>query len=202
MVIPREPFDKLRALSPDLLGGHRRDYTPTPQKVTKAYLLGVLHDSTKRKTTFRIATKSYRYAVLLRKGILILGNQAWIYKEGKFRSVWIVEFSRSLLDKFMLKTRQDKIDYLRGYFDAEGGIPKRNTVRYYLYYAQKDYDDLFEVKQYLENLDIECGVMHNPSRQIDANYWRFFIRANSYERFAQLIGSNHPDKYKFLRMKR
>jgi intein/homing endonuclease len=193
MVIPREPADS---------AGHRRDYTPTPQRVTKAYLLGVLHDSTRRKTTFRIATKSYEFAVLLRKGILILGNKAWIYKEGKFRSVWIVEFSKNLFNEFMLKTQKDKIDYLRGYFDAEGGISKTNTVRYYLYFCQKDYEDLLKAKGYLSEFGIQSGVMHNPSRRIDQNYWRFYIRAQSYELFAQKIGSNHPDKFKYLRMKR
>ena len=48
MVIPREPR---------LNRGLRRDYTPTPQ-ITKSYLLGVLHDATVRKTTYRVATKS------------------------------------------------------------------------------------------------------------------------------------------------
>jgi hypothetical protein len=193
MVIPREPAE---------LVGHRRDYTPTPQKVSKAYLLGVLHDSTRRKTTFRIATKSHEFAVLLREGICLMGNMAWIYKEGKSRSVWIVEFSQSLLDKFKLKTQKDKIDYLKGYFDAEGGVSKTKTVRYYLYFCLKDYEDLFQVKKYLTEFGIESGVMHNPSRVVDPNYWRFFIRANSYERFAQVIGSNHPDKFRYLRMKR
>jgi hypothetical protein len=183
-------------------GGLRRDYTPTPQQVTKAYLQGVIHDSTERKTTYRIATKSKTFAVLLQRGIRLLGNNAWIYKEGKLRSVWIVEFSKSLLHGYKLMSRQDKIDYLRGYFDAEGGISKHTSVRYYLYYAQKDYFDLFEVRSYLIELGITCGVMHNPSSSVDPNYWRFYIRAQSYELFAQIIGSNHPDKYCYLRMKR
>lgn len=193
MVIPREPAD---------LAGHRRDYTPTPQRVTTAYLLGVLHDSTKRKTTFRIATKSHSFAKLLQEGIQLLGRNAWVYKEGKSRSLWIVEFSQSLMTQVKINSQQDKIDYLRGYFDAEGGISKQSSVRYYIYYAQKDYDDLLEVRKYLHELRIDCGVMHNPSRLVDPSYWRFFIRARSYERFAQIVGSNHPDKYSYLRMKR
>ena len=57
-VIPREP--------PIDIGGLRRDYTPTPY-FTKTYILGVLHDATERKTTFRIATKSNDFAKVKEK---------------------------------------------------------------------------------------------------------------------------------------
>ena len=75
-------------------------------------------------------------------------------------------------------------------------------MRYYLYFAQKDLSDLQEVKSYLEELGIVCGKMHNPSKKADPEYWRFFIRAQSYEEFTKIIGSWHPVKRRFLRMKR
>lgn len=195
-VIPRESRSRSQSRTVEL----RRDYTPTPY-FTKTYLLGVLHDATERKTTFRIATKSYDFAKVLVDGIHFLGFGAWTYKEGKNRDLWIVEFSKTFLKDTRILTKKDKINYLRGYFDAEGGIAKNSDVRYYLYFCQKDKADLVQVKEYLEELGISCGKLHNPSKKIDPDYWRFFIGIKSYENFAKIIGSLHPDKKRYLRMK-
>ena len=113
----------------------------------------------------------------------------------------MVEFSKSLLKDFKIKTKQDKVDYIRGYFDAEGGITKSTKVRYYLYFCQKDKKDLQQVKLYLEEFGINCGAIHNPSQKVDPNYWRFYILANSWKNFALKVGSFHPDKLKMFRMK-
>ena len=169
--------------------------------MTRAYLFGVLHDATARNTTYRIASKSKAYCEFLKKGIAQLGARAWIYKEGKQRNLWIVEFSKSLLRDTVVSSELDKIDYARGYFDTEGGIAKSPQVRYYLYFAQKNKADLRQVKKYLEELGISCGVMHNPSKRVDPDYWRFFVKAESYNDFARHIGSDHPEKSRFLRMK-
>lgn len=171
------------------------------QKVTKQYLFGLLHDATERGTTYRLAQKNKEFIEFLAQGIRSLGRKAWVYKEGKRRNLWIVEFSKSLLKNIKIKSRQEKIDYIRGYFDAEGGIARSPKVRFYLYFAQKDLEDLEEVKKYLEELGIMCGKTHNPSKKVDPNYWRFFIRAKSYKDFARIIGSNHPEKRRLLRMK-
>lgn len=167
--------------------------------MTKAYLLGALHDATERKTTYRIAQKSEAYVEFLAEGIRSLGRKAWMYKEGKSRNLYVVEFSKSLLKDTKIRSRQDKVDYLRGYFDAEGGVARDPRVRYYLYFAQKDLSDLQEVKSYLEELGIVCGKIHNPSKKVDPGYWRFFIGAESYEDFARIIGSWHPAKRRFLK---
>jgi len=192
MVIPREPR---------IFRGHRRDYTLAPQIITKVYLLGVLHDATERRTTYRIASKSRDFSELLKKGICQFGVRAWIYKEGNKRDLWIVEFSKNLLKGIRIKTRRDKINYIRGYFDSEGGIAKSSSVRYYLYFAQKNKTDLIQVRHFLEELNISCGLIHNPSKKTDPDYWRFFIRAKSYTNFAKMIGSDHPEKRQYLRMK-
>ena len=194
MVIPREP---LRLT----LRGLRRDYTPTPKHLTKAYLLGILHDSTERKTTYRISQKGEKFVKFIAQGIKNLGRKAWVYREGKERDVYVVEFSKSLLKDFKIKTKQDKVDYIRGYFDAEGGITKSTKVRYYLYFCQKDKKDLQQVKLYLEEFGINCGAIHNPSQKVDPNYWRFYILANSWKNFALKVGSFHPDKLKIFRIK-
>ena len=169
--------------------------------MTKAYLLGVLHDATVRKTTVRIAQKSKAFVEFLAGGIRELESSAWIYKEGKNRNVYIVEFSKSLFKDASIKTPQDKIDYIRGYFDSEGGIARKKHVRYYLYFAQKNLNDLQLVKDYLEEIGIKCGIIHQPSKSMDPDYFRFYIRAVSYHDFAEKIGSWHPVKSRFLRKK-
>ena len=169
--------------------------------MTKAYLLGALHDGTVRRLTHRIVQKDQEYIKFLLKGIASLGFKAWMYKEGRTRQLYVAEFSRNLLKNFVIESRQDKIEYIRGYFDAEGGVSRDSKVRYYLYFAQKNLKDLEQVKKYLEELGIKCGIIHNPSKSADSNYWRFFISSKSYERFVQVIGSWHPVKSHFLRMK-
>jgi len=161
----------------------------------------MLHDATERKNTYRIATKNFNFAKIIREGILKLGSKAWIYKEGKNRNLWIVEFSKILLKEFKIKSKQNIIDYIRGYFDAEGGISQSSKVRFYIYFCQKDKIDLEEVKNFLLELGISCGVIHNPSKKVDPNYWRFFIRSKSYKDFAKIISSDHPVKIRLLEMK-
>lgn len=191
MGIPREPLNKNRGL--------RRDYTQAPY-ITKAYLLGMLHDGTKRKTTYRIAQKGVTFAKMLSLGIKRLGGRAWIYQEGKQRDVYITEFSQTLLQGITIKSGQDKLDYVQGYFDAEGGIPKSSKVRFYIYFAQKNSDDLNQVKTILNEFGIHTGVIHNPSKSIDPRYWRFYVKADSYDRFIKTVGSSHPDKKKYFRL--
>ncbi|MFO0704654.1 MAG: LAGLIDADG family homing endonuclease [Candidatus Andersenbacteria bacterium] len=169
--------------------------------ITKAYILGVLHDATETKKTYRISQKSKAFVEMVASGIRSLGGSAWTYKEGKDRSVYVVEFSKSFLGGTVISSSQDKRDYIRGYFDAEGGIAKSKSVRYYLYFAQKNRMDLLEVRSYLEEFGIECGKTHNPSSRIDPNYWRFYIRAKSYPDFAKIIGSDHPEKSRYIRLK-
>jgi len=195
MATAREPSI---ALAKD---GLRRDYTPAPQ-ISFAYLLGVLHDATERHTTYRISSNSLDYCNLLKRGIKALGSGAWIYKEGKSRNLWIVEFPKSLLAKAKIKSKKDKIDYIRGYFDAEGGIAKSSKVRFYIYFAQKNKNDLLQVRNFIKELGISCGKMHNPSVRKDPEYWRFYISAKSYNDFARIVGSAHPIKSKLLWMKR
>lgn len=171
-------------------------------KISKAYLLGALHDATERKLTYRISQKSKSYVTFVASGIRSLGFRAWTYQEGKNRPIYVVEFSKHWLDGFKIKTKNEKLDYIRGYFDTEGGIAKSKSVRYYIYFAQKNLADLRELRHFLEENKIACGRIHNPSRKADPNYWRFYIRKQSYNDFAKLIGSSHPERCRYLRMKR
>lgn len=189
MAIPREVPIK-----------HRDPVETTRRRLTKAYLLGALHDATKRKTTYRIGTDSKKYAQFLKKGVENLGYRAWVYKEGQTRNYYIVEFSKFVLNNLQLVSIRDKLDYIRGYFDTDGAVARSKRVRYYLYFSQKNLADLKQLKEYLKQVAIFAGVIHNPSKK-DPMYFRFFIKANSYLRFAKIVGSWHPVKSKFVRMK-
>ena len=167
--------------------------------VSRSYLLGAMHDGTIRPRTLRIAQKEESYVLFLRHLVQAEGGRAWTYREGSNRQVYVVEFGRSFLDGHVLRTRRDGIDYARGYFDAEGGIPSSIERPFYVYFAQKDRHDLEELRTILISLGIDCGRVHNPSRRVDPGYWRFYVRRSSLVRFAKVVGSWHPRKGEVLR---
>ena len=183
------------------LSGDSVETTRQRLQKTKAYLLGAIHDATERKTTIRLSQKDKKYPIFIKELLNKIGRNAWVYKEGKNRKVYIVEFSKSFLKDFKIITPEEKKYYIRGYFDSEGGITKNQNLRFYLYFAQKNRLDLEEVRNFLLEMEISCGVVHNPSKKVDPNYWRFFIRSVSYKDFAKKIGSWHPEKSRLLRMK-
>ncbi|MEX0587304.1 MAG: LAGLIDADG family homing endonuclease [Patescibacteria group bacterium] len=170
--------------------------------MSKAYLLGLLHDATERPYTFRVGQKNPEFVELIAHKVRKLGANAWTYREGQKRNLFVVEFRKSLLRDAKVESRKDKADYIRGYFDAEGGIAKSPKVRFYLYFAQKNLKDLTQVRAYLKESGIQCGKIHNPSRRADPNYFRFFVSAKSYKDFAEKIGSWHPEKKVLLKVVR
>jgi hypothetical protein len=123
---------------------------------------------------------------------LKLGSRSWVYREGK-RNVWVVETTCRLAEA-TIHTRREKAAFARGYFDAEGGIPKRREDRFYIQLVQKDRGDLERVRGFLQGLDIRCGRIHNPSVRVDPNYWRFYVLSKSHEDFIRHVGSWHPRK--------
>jgi len=167
--------------------------------MSRSYILGAMHDGTVRRRTLRISQKEEAYVLFLRGLVEAAGGRAWTYREGKSRHLYVVEFSRSFLHGHSIRTRQDRIDYARGYFDAEGGIPASLRAVPYVYFAQKDRPDLEEVRAILISMGIGCGKVHNPSRRADPDYWRFYVHRNSLCRFAKTIGSWHPRKAPVLR---
>ena len=174
------------------------------RKVAIAYLHGTLGDATYSKLhrTSRISKSNRGWLLRLKKLVNELGAKAWIYKEGSSRNVSILETTGKFLsrdfDPANLTVTPEKIAYVRGYFDAEGGVPRNSTNRFYIQFVQKDFKELEKVRNILEELGIRCGNIHNPSVKVDPEYWRFFVRAQSYQRFIELIGSWHPIKSAFL----
>ncbi|MFI5271227.1 MAG: LAGLIDADG family homing endonuclease [Candidatus Saccharimonadales bacterium] len=93
-------------------------------RVTEAYLLGALHDGTYNvgRKTHRFSQNDIRWLELLQECLEELGFRSWIYKEGKYRSVYVLETSAKFLSasfnpKYFVN-EDEKIAYIRGFFDA------------------------------------------------------------------------------------
>ena len=172
-------------------------------KAIRAYLQGALGDATFNRLhkTHRFSQKDREWLLLLKDLFAKLGYKAWIYKEGKARHLYVLETTAKFLnlrfDPSQLRS-EEAVAYVRGYFDAEGGIPQSLNSRFYVQFCQKNEFSLQRVKFILEELKIECGKIHNPSKRIDSHYWRFFVKANSYGNFIKKINSWHPRKKNLL----
>ena len=160
-----------------------------------AYLLGAAHDSTfsRRHGTTRYCQADREWLEVLGELLAGLGTRSWIYREGRFREVWVLECSwRPPGDAFSDVAARRA--YARGYFDAEGGVPRSPKARFYIQLVQKDRGDLEQLRDFLVQDQIRCGRLHNPSRRADPEYWRFYVAAGSHRRFIRQVGSWHPRK--------
>jgi intein-encoded DNA endonuclease-like protein len=99
------------------------------------------------------------------------------------------------------KSRKEKIAYIKGFFDAEGGIPHSSSDRFYIQLCQKDKKKIEALKEILEELNISTGKIHNPSKRVDPEYWRVYVLASSHQKFMSIIGSYHPKKIKRIKMR-
>jgi LAGLIDADG-like domain len=191
-----------RLLEGDLLTPQRlhAELLATGASSLEAYLQGALRDGTRsaRHHTHRIGQSDPRWLALLQSALGALGHRGWIYREGQDRRLWVLETTAPFLsleyDAAHLVATREGIDYVRGYFDAEGGMPVSPTSRLYIQFCQKDHRNLEAVLEILESWDIACGRIHNPSRLVDPDYWRFYVLARSHERFMTLVSSWHPRK--------
>ena len=176
---------------------------PYFEKEIKAYLLGALHDATfSSNKRFRFSQKGTDWLKFLKVLLKKIGYNSWIYKEGKDRSVYVLETLASFLDfKFnplKFNSSGEKICYIKGFFDAEGGIPKDNK-RFYIQLIQSDKQKLQKIKKILGELEIKTGKIHNPSIKVDPEYWRMYVLVKYQKRFAKIINSCHPRKIKIFR---
>jgi len=175
---------------------------PLRKKEIIAYLNGAAHDATlNKKRRVRFAQKGKEWLMILSHLLKEVGYRSWIYREGKGRTVFVLE---TLCGDIHIRTnplslsKSERIAYVRGFFDAEGGIP-RNGKRFYIQLVQKDYEKIKRIKRVLEEFGIRAGKIHNPSRRVDPNYWRIFVNVDSHRKFAKTIGSYHPVKAKIFR---
>jgi len=181
---------KLRKLDPS----ETTRRTPFSKKTIEAYLLGAIHDATfSSNKRYRFSQKGTEWLIFLQKLFKKIGYNSWIYKEGSDRDIYVLEtfasFLNFSLNPLKLKSRTEKINYIRGFFDAEGGIPRNKNARFYIQLVQNDKSKLEKIKIILFNLGIETGKIHNPSKKVDPNYWRMYILSNSKNKFVRIIGS-------------
>ncbi len=173
-------------------------------KGLEAYLQGALCDGTQSVLhhSHRFSQSDQGWLEVLSESLKILGYRSWMYREGKKRHLWVLETTAPFLSKSFdarsLVLDPSGLDYVRGYFDSDGGMPQQVDARLYFQFCQKDRESLGVVKSILEQRTIECGRVHkrvhNPSTKVDPNYWRVYVRSQSHERFMQLVGSWHPKK--------
>jgi hypothetical protein len=176
----------------------------------EAYLQGALCDGTHSALhhTHRIGQSDPAWLSVLATILERLGWRSWTYREGRDRQFWVLETTATFLDvdydASSLVGTPVGLDYVRGYFDADGGMPRSECSRLYLQFTQKDRESLEVLTEILESWGIACGRIHNPSVAVDPDYWRVYVRSGSHERFLTLVGSWHPRKHQQmeLRMKR
>lgn len=135
----------------------------------RAYLHGAMRDGTFNHLhgTIRIAQADLRWLKVLGVVIERMGSKSWIYREGG-RRVWVIE-STCRLGALDLASPLQSAAFVRGYFDAEGGVPhETRSARLYIQITQKDRHDLGRVRGVLDLLGIRCGQLHNPSVRAEA----------------------------------
>jgi len=168
------------------------------------YFQGALHDATlNKRKRYRFAQKSRAWLEYLSVLLQYLGYNSWIYKEGQERNVYVLETLAQFLDfhydPSALQSTREQIGYVRGFFDAEGGIPHQNHQRFYVQFVQKDWMKLAKIRKILSALEIQSGTIHNPSKNVDPDYWRFYISTRSHRKFVETIGSWYPTKKAIFR---
>jgi hypothetical protein len=176
-----------------------REVRAASPSVLLAYLHGAMRDGTfnRRHGTYRISQATPGWLSVLQVQIVALGRSSWIYREGR-RDVWVLETKLDLSEPADYGSRDERLSFVRGYFDAEGGVPRSATARFYVQFVQRDAADLARVREFLVEEGVACGRLHNPSRRVDPDYWRFYVRAESWPVFARSIGSWHPRKRPLL----
>ena len=177
---------------------------PLSKEEIKAYLLGALHDGTfSSNRRFRISQKGTEWLRVLKILFGKLGYNSWIYREGWNRKVYVLETLADFLDfKFdplHLQKKEGKINYIRGFFDAEGGIPRDSKAKFYIQLVQNNKEKLEKLKNLLNDLGIRTGKIHNPSDKVDPDYWRMYVLAESRKKFVNIIGTWHLRKVRTLR---
>ena|SRR3989344_6506962 len=170
---------------------------------TVAYLFGALHDgyiyTGKSKGQVAVFTQKERgWLENIKQMIKPYGKSAWIFKQ---RQIFILETKFAELFQpydFDTFADEEKLAFISGFFDAEGGIPMNpKEARAYIQFVQKKPEILRKMRDHLEIRGIHCGVIHMYDKG-RSNCWRFFVRTDSLHRCILILNSRHPSKIKRL----
>ena len=165
-----------------------------------AYLHGAIHDgyiyTGKSKGKVAVITQKNREWLENIKEVIEENNgKAWIFPQ---RDIHVLETKfKHLIEPRKLSNKKEKLEYVSGFFDAEGGIPKKADARFYIQFVQKNKNELKEVSEILEEFGIKCGKLHQYDKK-KSGCWRFFVKTESWKKFIELIKSRHPEKGKSL----
>ena len=169
-----------------------------------AYIYGAMHDGyiytgkTKGKVAV-ITQKNRQFLENINKMIENNKGKAWIFKQ---RDIHVLEtklpelFTGIKPEKL---SREGKVAYVSGFFDAEGGIPRYpfKSEILYIQFVQKNPKKLRELITILSEFGIECGKLHCYDKG-RSNCWRFFVSWKSHRDFLNFIQSRHPEKIRRL----
>lgn len=183
----------------------------------EAYLLGALRDATidirkGKNYEIKIAQKSKEWLEYLQQIFeQLFGKRGRITKHR--RNYWILRINdKSIVEKILelseikipqeewntptkLKETKDErilISYIRGFFDAEGGLPKNidKDSQKYIIFSQKNKESLEFLQKMLNKMGIKTTKI-----TFCGGVWEFRItRKESIIKFIEKIGSLHPDK--------
>jgi LAGLIDADG-like domain len=166
-----------------------------------SYLFGAAHDATRsrRHGTVRFGQSDGDWLDVLRRLLALQGRKAWMYRDGRTRRLWVLETNARWTDRGLsLATVEERRAYARGYFDAEGGIPRSSSARFYIQFVQKSRTDIAALRATLEREGVTCGALHRPTRNTAHPVWRFYVAAGSHRSFIERVGSWHPRKRRLL----
>ncbi len=109
----------------------------------RSYLHGASRDGTfsRLHKTLRIAQADTEWLGILSHLLGRLGKRSWIYQEG-CRNVWVIETTWRPESPEPVHNRGESAAFVRGYFDAEGGVPANVSDRFYVQFVQKNRMDL------------------------------------------------------------
>ena len=105
--------------------------------------------------------------------------------------------------KFVLEAPKEiKKEYIRGFFDAEGGVPhiekkKQEQKNIRVYFSQVNKEALVGLKGLIEEFGIKCGKISGPYFKKGFEYPTYGLRIHGTKevtKFSMFIGSLHPEK--------
>ena len=111
-------------------------------------------------------------------------------------------------EMILYSTKQIQRMYIKGFFDSEGGVPHiekgyilPKNIR--IHFTQMNKKCLEELKEMINDLNIKAGRVCGPyyKKGFEFPIYRLKIHGiKEVSKFADIIGSNHPEKMKRLSM--
>lgn len=180
------------------------------------YIIGALRDGClTSQWTIKIKQKNKKWLsnVLIPLFIEIFERRFKnnIYFQNDGTSVWYLAFKDKeiwkVLDLLKIQSPKNKEEekfYISGFWDSDGGCPKKpcKNKKLYIKFTQKDKKSLETLKEIIEKFDIKCGKIRISENNKNGIIWRFTItNKQGMLNFCKNIGSYHPEKKnRLLRM--